>query len=85
MDIEEEDLSTEQEAFKAAMQKHAAIPKVEAMQIKNTSPWRTYHSHYLKQWITRYEANFFGNYIHNKVWKTMKPQLLLIAEYNLEP
>ncbi|CAG8855443.1 13904_t:CDS:2, partial [Gigaspora margarita] len=43
MDIEEEDLTTEQEAFKAAMQKHAAITK-----------------------------------------KTMKPQLLLIAEYNLE-
>ncbi|CAG8856017.1 25607_t:CDS:2, partial [Gigaspora margarita] len=42
--IEEEDLPTEQEAFKAAMQKHATISK-----------------------------------------KTMKPQLPLIAEYNLEP
>ncbi|CAG8800946.1 31952_t:CDS:2 [Gigaspora margarita] len=52
MDIEEEDLPTEQEAFKAAMQKHTTIPKVEAMQIENTSPWRTYHSHYLKQQIT---------------------------------
>ncbi|CAG8843704.1 15544_t:CDS:1, partial [Gigaspora margarita] len=49
MDIEEEDLLTEQEAFKAAMQKHAAIPKIEAMQIENTNPWRTYHFHYLKQ------------------------------------
>ncbi|CAG8855883.1 7889_t:CDS:2, partial [Gigaspora margarita] len=27
IDIEEEDLSTEQEAFKAVMQKHAAISK----------------------------------------------------------
>ncbi|CAG8849692.1 36742_t:CDS:1, partial [Gigaspora margarita] len=52
MDIEEEDLPTEQETFKAAMQKHAAIPKLEAMQIENTSPWRTYHSYYLKQRIT---------------------------------
>ncbi|CAG8844581.1 8353_t:CDS:2, partial [Gigaspora margarita] len=64
MAIEEEDLPTEQEAFKAAMQKHAAISKVEAIQI---------------------ETNFLGDYIHNKVWKTMKPQLSLIAEYNLEP
>ncbi|CAG8784730.1 34320_t:CDS:2, partial [Gigaspora margarita] len=62
MDIEEEDLPTEQEAFKAAMQKHTTIPK-----------------------ITRCEANFLGDYIHNKVWKTMKPQLPLIAEDNLEP
>src|SRR6185437_13281713 len=31
------------------------------------------------------EANFLGDYIHNQVWKTMKPQLLLVAEYNLEP
>ncbi|CAG8842674.1 12335_t:CDS:2, partial [Gigaspora margarita] len=85
MDIEEEDLSTEQEAFKAAMQKHTTIPKVETIQIENTSPWRTYHSHYLKQQITQCEANFLGDYIHNKVWKTMKPQLPLIAEYNLEP
>ncbi|CAG8843849.1 24197_t:CDS:2, partial [Gigaspora margarita] len=66
MDIEEENLPTEQEAFKAAMQKHAAISKVEAMQIENTSPWRTYYSHHLKQRITRCEANFLGDYIHNK-------------------
>ncbi|CAG8835713.1 22504_t:CDS:2, partial [Gigaspora margarita] len=66
MDIEEEDLPTEQEAFKATMQKHAAIPTVEAMQIENTSPWRTYHSHHLKQQITRCEANFLGDYIHNQ-------------------
>ncbi|CAG8829394.1 39209_t:CDS:2, partial [Gigaspora margarita] len=85
MDIEEENLPTEQEAFKAAIQKHTTIPKVEAMQIENTSPWRTYHSYHLKQQITQYEANFLGDYIYNKVWKTMKPQLPLIAEYNLEP
>ncbi|CAG8852129.1 45860_t:CDS:1, partial [Gigaspora margarita] len=85
MNIEEEDLPTEQEVFKAAMQKHAAIPKVEAMQIENTSSWRTYHSHHLKQRITQCEANFLGDYIHNQVWKIMKPQLPLIAEYNLKP
>ncbi|CAG8841356.1 19765_t:CDS:2, partial [Gigaspora margarita] len=48
MDIEEEDLPTEQKTFKAA-------------------------------------TNFFGDYIYNQVWKTIKPQLPLIAEYNLEP
>ncbi|CAG8816266.1 33756_t:CDS:2, partial [Gigaspora margarita] len=66
MDIEEEDLPTEQEVFKAAMQKHTAILKEEAMQIENTSSWRTYHFHHLKQQITRCEANFLGDYIHNK-------------------
>ncbi|CAG8837055.1 20871_t:CDS:1, partial [Gigaspora margarita] len=67
MDIEKEGLPTEQKAFKAAMQKHTTISKVEAMQIENINPWRTYHFHYLKQQITRCEANFFGDYIHNKV------------------
>ncbi|CAG8857232.1 40112_t:CDS:2, partial [Gigaspora margarita] len=66
MYIEEEDLLTEQEAFKAAMQKHTTIPKEKAMQIENTSSWRTYHSYHLKQQITRCEANFLGDYIHNK-------------------
>ncbi|CAG8793759.1 16897_t:CDS:2, partial [Gigaspora margarita] len=67
MDIKEEDLATKQEAFKATIQKHTTISKVEAIQIENTSSWRTYHSHYLKQRITRCEANFLGDYIHNKL------------------
>ncbi|CAG8837761.1 33927_t:CDS:1, partial [Gigaspora margarita] len=49
MDIEEEGLPIEQEAFKASMQKHTTIPKVEAIQIENTSSWRTYYSYHLKQ------------------------------------
>ncbi|CAG8787422.1 36782_t:CDS:2, partial [Gigaspora margarita] len=74
IDIEEEDLPTEQEAFKAAMQKHTTIPKL----LKNLS------LPHLKQRIIQYEANFFKDYIHNKVWKIMKPQLPLITKYNLE-
>ncbi|CAG8523566.1 33938_t:CDS:2 [Gigaspora margarita] len=82
---DEHNLPTEQEAFQAAIQKHTAISKIETMQIESTSSWKTYYSHHLKQQITYCEANFLGDYIHNKVWKTIKPQLPLVAEYNLEP
>ena len=45
MNIEEEDLPTEQEASKAAMKKHSTAPKVGEMQIESISPWITDHSH----------------------------------------
>ncbi|CAG8817922.1 40453_t:CDS:2 [Gigaspora margarita] len=84
MNIEEEDLPTEQETFKAAMQKHTAISKVEAMQIKNTSTWRTYHSHHLKQRITHCEVNFLEDYIYNKNFQCTSDRFTFdnIPKYN---
>ncbi|CAG8657163.1 12068_t:CDS:2, partial [Gigaspora margarita] len=75
MDIEEKDLTLEQEARTTTTTLGS-----EAMQIDSTSSWRTYHSHHLKHRIIHFEATCLESYIIEQPQLREKKNMYLTSE-----